>query len=302
MHRSVIVLLSTYNGERFLYPQLYSLTQQKGVQLRVVIRDDESTDGTVSILRDYQNNNSSFIWYSGRNIGPAKSFWDLICRAPDSEYYAFCDQDDVWMDDKLFVAVECLKQYDDGPALYCSAYQMTDKDLNPIKTSTITPNIDIYHAILENSATGCTMVFNKKLMQIIKSYVPDYYFMHDEWVYKVCVAIGGKVIYDSQSHILYRQHGNNVIGGLDEPWLKRLRSHISKLFLPSSHHRYKTVLEIYRGFRDFIPENNRIIFQKILMSNKFPYNWILAFNQNFYRKTTIKQAIKIFFLFIMKKF
>lgn len=298
--RSVCLLLSTYNGEKFLEEQLTSLVNQTSIVPKILVRDDCSLDGTHEILNKWEHEHL-LQWYTGDNLGPAKSFWNLICKAPDSEYYAFSDQDDVWMQDKLSVAVEYLQQYDE-PALYCGAYQMTDKDLNPIKTPQITPSTDIYHAIVENAATGCTMVFNKKLLQVIKSYTPDYYFMHDEWIYKVCVAIGGKVIFDPQPYIYYRQHGNNVIGGLGDSWYKRLKFNAIKLLKPSTHHRYKTVKEIVRGFQCVLPDDNKELLEKVLLANKFPYNFFLAFNLNFYRNTTLRQSLKLFFLFIMKKF
>lgn len=297
----IVVLLSSYNGEKYLEEQLRSLINQEGVETDIIVRDDGSSDGTQDILSRYQNE-GAVRWYGGTNLRPAKSFWDLIESAPEANYYAFSDQDDYWMPDKLSVAVEALRAFDGLPAMYCSAYQMTDEYLTPIPTPMKLPCIDIYHALMENVATGCTVVFNQDLMKIIRAYRPDYYFMHDEWIYKVCVAIGGKVIYDQQPHILYRQHASNVIGGIKDNWFKRVASRFSKVLKKSTHHRYNTVVEIMNGYADFLPEENRLLVEKCLCSKSFPYNLLLAFDFNFYKQASIGQALKMFFLFLLKKF
>ena len=94
--RSVIVLLSTYNGERYLRQQIDSLLNQKNVSLRILARDDGSNDATMSILKEYADKHDIFSYYQGENCGPAKSFLDLISKAEKADYYALCDQDDIW--------------------------------------------------------------------------------------------------------------------------------------------------------------------------------------------------------------
>src|ERR1700719_2334213 len=120
MGPSVCVLLSTYNGEAFLEAQLESLRAQTGVEVRLHARDDGSTDGTVALLRRHAGTWPSLVGLqSAENLGPAKSFLELLRTAPDADFYAFCDQDDVWLPGKLARAAEALAG-DTGPALYCS--------------------------------------------------------------------------------------------------------------------------------------------------------------------------------------
>lgn len=301
MQKHITVLLSTYNGEQYLKEQIESIICQTDVHLNIIVRDDGSIDGTRKILSEYQER-GVLKWYGGENLKPAESFWNLMVSAPESEYYAFSDQDDYWMPDKLCIAIKALRDYEDIPAMYCSAYQMTDDKLNPIHTDQRIPIIDIHHAIMENIATGCTIVFNNKLMHILKTYKPNYYFMHDEWMYKVCVAIGGKVIYDEIPHILYRQHGNNVIGGMQEKWHKRFKDRVLKLFVSSYHHRNKIVHEIVKGYAQLISKQNKCVLEKCLSVNDFPHNLYLALDAKFYKGVTIESAVKIFFLFLFKKF
>ena len=107
----VIVLMSTYNGEKYLRNQIESLLRQVDVEIEILVRDDGSKDGTLGILEEYKNSreySGKLSYYVGPNVGPAKSFLDLIKHAPEAEYYALCDQDDTWLPDKLKIAVEAI--------------------------------------------------------------------------------------------------------------------------------------------------------------------------------------------------
>ncbi len=110
----LIVLLSTYNGEKYLAKQLDSLLEQELSPDKIIIRDDGSNDGTLSIIKDYAEQNKIIEYYCGENKGPAGSFWDLICNCEKADYYALCDQDDYWFKDKLKVAVETIEKEDNN--------------------------------------------------------------------------------------------------------------------------------------------------------------------------------------------
>ena len=104
---TVTVLMSTYNGERFLKEQLDSILQQQDVDVRLCVRDDGSTDGTMDILLEYADAIELTI---GNNFGVGNSFMSMVYSANlESDYYAFSDQDDIWMPDKLISAVDELK-------------------------------------------------------------------------------------------------------------------------------------------------------------------------------------------------
>lgn len=212
----LIVLLSTYNGEKYLRQQLDSLLNQSFKPYKIFIRDDGSKDGTVSILEEYRSNHQCIEYYCGENIGPARSFWELISKCEEVDYYALCDQDDVWLEDKLSSAVEMLQKEDNSrPLLYCSRYTLTDENLNPINSdvSRLYNFTDFPHSLIYHTAPGCTFVFNSEARKKVLKYDVDkeYIMIHDAIIHKV-VAMFGKVILDRDSHILYRQHGNNEIG------------------------------------------------------------------------------------------
>lgn len=207
---NVYVLLSSYNGEAFIKEQIDSIIAQT-MSNQIIVRDDGSSDNTRKILDSYQEK-GVLDWYSGPNLRPAKSFWDLLCKAPVSDYYSFCDQDDVWLPDKLFAAIGRMSEYSNVPCLYFSAKRLVDKDLNLIADTKDHHRLRLGEAMINNPVTGCTMVINKALRDILISATPNIPSLHDSWIYRTCLAVGGKVIYDPNPHILYRQHGNNVVG------------------------------------------------------------------------------------------
>ena len=103
--KKVCVLMSTYNGEKYLKEQIDSILKQKGVKVNLLVRDDGSTDNTLSLLEEYKKK-GLLDYCCGSNMKPARSFMELLSIAPDSDYYAFSDQDDYWEHDKLFNAVK----------------------------------------------------------------------------------------------------------------------------------------------------------------------------------------------------
>ncbi len=124
----LIVLLSAYNGEKYIREQLDSLLAQSLCGVEIFVRDDGSTDRTRGILEEYREQ-GMLSWIAGENLGPSQSFWQLLRNCDDADYYAFCDQDDVWDPDKLEVAVQALQQLDPvNPALYCGDVRVTDAE------------------------------------------------------------------------------------------------------------------------------------------------------------------------------
>lgn len=225
----VVVLLSTYNGAAYLEAQLESLRVQQGVSVRLHARDDGSTDGTCAILRRYQA-----VWpdlidmEAGPNLRAAASFLRLLHTAPQAEYYAFCDQDDIWQPDKLARAIAALEDHSE-PALYCSTMTLVDQDLKVLTISAPYGDLSLRHLLFENVATGCTMVFNAAARKLIDSLDPSpgAILMHDWWCALVITALG-TVRYDARPTVLYRQHGGNVVG-FDTNRLVQIGKHLARL-------------------------------------------------------------------------
>ena len=213
--RKVAVLMSTYNGEKYIRQQIDTILAQKGdFELDLYVRDDGSKDQTISILEEYKKKDK-LQWYTGENLGPAKSFMDLLYIVKGYDFYVFADQDDVWLEDKIMSAINKIQDIN-GPVLYYSNAKLVDQDLNELTGyvyNGIQPKTDFHTLVCAGGLLGCTMVFNDVLAETVrKEKKPEYIVMHDYYLAIVCIGIGGQIIYDSNSYINYRQHGSNVVG------------------------------------------------------------------------------------------
>lgn len=287
--KSVTVLLSTYNGEKYLNEQIDSLVSQINVNLSIVIRDDGSTDQTINILKRREEL-GEITWYSGRNLKPARSFMELVYQAPKSDYYAFCDQDDVWDIDKLDCAINKLDKFDKNvPSLYFSNTRLVDSNLKIISKNNKTPKISLGSALLVNPAIGCTIVFNYSLLQYLKQYLNNNIHMHDAWVYRVCSALKGNIVFDEMPHISYRQHEENVVGGNASKYNKYKRR-ISDAVINKKRIREKDARSLLLGYSHMMDEytiskvekvayyrknvmnKSKLIFDKKIRTNSLEHN------------------------------
>ena len=211
----IAVVLSTYNGENYLQDFLRSLGQQDCRNMSLFVRDDGSIDNTCQILKRQQGLKEYPIQIidSDIHIGAAQSFLHLLADAGDGfDYYAFSDQDDVWLPDKMTRAVKKLGPIsEDIPALYCSRLEYVDEELHFLKWSSMPRRVGFGNALVENIASGCSIVMNQSARTLILNYLPDFCLMHDWWCY-LTVSCFGKIVFDEQSAVLYRQHRRNAVG------------------------------------------------------------------------------------------
>lgn len=221
------ILLSTYNGERYLREQLDSIFAQTDQDWRLVVRDDGSTDATVSILQEYKERypESLLLLPSDGNLGPIFSF-ELLMRSCDSDYVLFCDQDDVWLPNKVeltrAVMMEQEKDRKEVPMVVFTDLKVVDADLNIIadsfwKYSKIDTSIsqDFDMLCVHGVATGCTMMVNRSAIEKALPF-PKEVRMHDAWLVLCTSKAKGVIGHLSEPTILYRQHANNVVGAIDE--------------------------------------------------------------------------------------
>lgn len=207
--------MSTYNGARYLQEQIDSILEQSvNESLMLYVRDDGSTDDTSQILDSYQKR-GKLVWNQGNNVGPAKSFLALLMEIQGYDYYAFCDQDDVWNSNKVSRGIKCLEKYSQEPAMYCSNASLVDQNLRNLNRNVYRskPRTDLHTLSCAGGLLGCTMLFNDKLAEIIrKGGVPEQIVMHDFYCALVCVAQHGRIVYDDYASLQYRQHNSNTIG------------------------------------------------------------------------------------------
>lgn len=290
-NKKVQILLSTYNGENFLKEQLDSLLKQDYSNIGISIRDDGSSDNTFSILKLYEHNQKIDNITSGRNVGVVESFLKLLKNSDsESDYYAFCDQDDVWLNFKISRAIEKLSELEETVAnMYCSQKTIVDEKLNKVGKNNgfnkVLPSFE--NALVENIATGCTIVINKTTRDLLVKHLPKKIIMHDWWIYIVTSAFGN-VIYDSKSYILYRQHQSNVVGvstSSISKWKKRIKRfknnkskellkaqvcEISNIYLKELSLDKKKILE---GFIN-IPSNFLARVNYVYKSPVYRQNWL----------------------------
>ena len=256
--KKIAILMSTYNGEKYLRQQLNSLFAQDQEGISVWVRDDGSTDSTHDILEEFSSK-GKLHWYTGENIRSAKSFMDLVNHVDGYDYYAFCDQDDVWKPEKIKRAITLIskeeKQHPNLPVFYNSDYQLVDADMNPLPESHHKSNTTYNAAILSSCATGCTVVFNKSLRKYLVAYTPAYQAMHDSWACRVCLAVGGIVLFDEDyKSLFYRQHGANVLG--DHRSLKMRVKLIYNRIISQECSASRQAQELLVGYADSMSDEN----------------------------------------------
>lgn len=224
----VAILLCTYHGQNYLAEQLDSFAAQSYRNWEVWASDDGSMDDTHAILEDYQKK-----WPTGQlsiHYGPAEgfvaNFLSLTCKASiDADYYAYSDQDDVWETYKLERAVKWLQTVPEHmPALYCSRTRLVDVQNNEIGVSPLFKKPPSFtNALMQNIGGGNTMVFNSAARKLLREAGEKVSIVtHDWWAYMVVTGCGGRVFYDAEPTLRYRQHSSNLIGG-NTSWPSRLK-------------------------------------------------------------------------------
>lgn len=211
--------MSSYNGDRFIREQIDSILSQKDVDVTLYVRDDGSTDDTVSIVRSYLNRGNVKLLVDGKNLRPGLSFLTLlkivVMNENEYDYYSFADQDDIWLDEKLISAINMICD-SKKPALYCSNQIIYRNGAQEGMRFFQPPEMSLIGHITKNDFSGCTMVLDRRLAEIVvKRKFPGQDFLvprcHDSWVYLIA-CIEGQPYYDHNSYILYRLHENNVVG------------------------------------------------------------------------------------------
>ena len=220
----IAVLLCTHNGASFLEEQLRSI-QQQSVNWRLVASDDASNDDTRKILESFAARfpEGRCVVLDGPARGHVTNFLSLVCQPIDADLFAFCDQDDIWEPEKLARAIEVLGQVSpDEPALYCSRTRLIDEEGGEIGLSPLFVKPPSFaNALIHNVGGGNTMVCNKSAMALLRRAGEQDVVAHDWWAYLLISGAGGRVLYDPEPNVRYRQHRGNVVGS-GAGWLSRV--------------------------------------------------------------------------------
>jgi glycosyltransferase involved in cell wall biosynthesis len=255
------ILLATLNGAPFLQEQLVSIQQQSYKAWRLLVGDDGSTDFTLQILRNLARQAPETILLESENplpLGACQNFSFLLEKST-SAYVMFCDQDDVWLPDKISSTFAAMKsaerQYGvSTPLLVHTDLQVVDKQLQTIAPSffqyqQISPNLDcqLHRLLPQNAVTGCTIMANRPLVNLATP-IPKEAMMHDWWLALVA-SVFGHIIYINKATIFYRQHGMNSVGstrwGLKRMIMKLLTPNQTKNMILRSIHQANVFLNRY---------------------------------------------------------
>lgn len=223
-----MVLLSAYNGEKYIQRQIESIMLQKtNANVNLLVRDDGSSDNTTSVIIELQKKYPNRIeLIKGKNIGVNASFFELLKNAGNCDYYAISDQDDVWLSNKIETGLQALNEKKiDEPLLYASTSFVVDERLEKQGlTRALDRPLTIYNTVVQNICPGHNMLFNTALKEkIIENYNSDYIYVYDSWIANTAMLYG-KIIFDNEPHTLYRQHEKNEFGYGDTKLKKLIRS------------------------------------------------------------------------------
>lgn len=273
------ILLATYNGEKYIGEQLESLLKQTYQDIRILIRDDGSTDLTLEIIEKYMQKYPEKIEliHDDALCGSAKRNFFQLLQYASSDYVMFCDQDDYWFTDKVEQTYEEMKRQEEKtketPVLIFTNYEATDGSLkkmavNEKQMQTFKYNLDFCHLLVQNYVTGCTMMVNKALYSKAKTY-DDAILMHDWWLALYASAFG-KIVHMNKSTMFYRQHGNNCVGAVN---IKSIKYRIRKLRDPKTKASHKLYINqatsFYNMYGSDLSENTKKLLLGFLEIDQF---------------------------------
>ncbi len=231
----VDVLLATYNGERFIANQLESILAQSFGHWRILLRDDGSTDQTKAICQSYARAHPDRIRLvedTLGNLGVVECFGRLLSVAT-APYVMFCDQDDVWLPDKIAIQLEKIKGQEANaraglPVAVFTDALVVDTELRPISDSLLryinrqgTKGCALNRLCVEGNCYGCTMILNRALVERVGS-IPPGVISHDWWCGLVAAALG-RLVFADCAPIKHRRHASNASQTKKSSWRRYLR-------------------------------------------------------------------------------
>jgi rhamnosyltransferase len=289
----VAIIMSTYNGEKYVGEQIDSILKQNGVNVDIHIFDDRSTDNTVNVIKEYTKKHKNiYLTINETNKNFTYNFLDGLFSLKDNntyDYYAFADQDDWWVEDKIISAIDKINAIDKC-TLYSSNLKIVDGLLQPTGKNYDHKIADI---LQKNCVTGCTAVMDKAFKELVTLHYPkNTIYLHDYWVALIAnLCKDAHYIYDKNAeHILYRQHGTNQIG-VNNRLKAKLKRYMQILFKKVPYERTTTnlVTVFYNTFKDEIRKEELPVLERVAGINKLKNRLGLAF----YRRKSFKAILRL---------
>ncbi len=304
----ITVLLATYNGEKHLRAQLDSLLAQTYSDFKILIRDDGSTDDTLSIISEYKQKHADKIsLLLGEPTGSACGNFSRLFDEADDDYIMFCDQDDVWLPEKIEKTLcfmqECEAQHPNTPILVHSDLRVVDGKLNTICDSFFAfqqipqDRVTLSRLLVQNYVTGCTMMINRRLKTLCGS-IPKECAMHDWWLVLVC-ALFGEIVCINTPTMLYRQHGGNQVGAKAAKGIGFIKRKLQTLDRVRDNYNatYIQAQILLKRYRDDIsPDAKKILEAYCEMAHGTKFRKIRLMRKYDFKKSTTIRVIGQYFL------
>lgn len=293
--QSVLVLMSSYNGEKYIEGQIESIMNQKvDSELHLRIRDDGSKDKTCEIIEKISRKYLGKIeLINGENKGYNASFFELLNGASGYDFYAISDQDDIWMQDKIQIAMNILTTSNEsGPLLYASTSFLVEDDLNPYGTTRKKErDFSIYNTIIQNICPGHTQVLNNELLSIIQGDIDTKrIYVYDSWICNMAMLYG-KILFDNEPHTFYRQHRGNQLG--------YGKGRIGRILTSVKHADAGDGLKYRRQIEYFCEQNKKMLVDnncyceltRFINANSFRNRLVFAIKNKFYRQSMFESVV-----------
>lgn len=306
----VAILLSTYNGEKYLNDQINSIKQQVFQNWELFIRDDGSKDDTIRIIKENEKKDQRIHFLendSKNNLGPMGSFFYLLKKVT-ADYYFFCDQDDFWKKDKISLMLAEFSNNNFPEMVYCNL-KCVDKNLHSLDNAfeKMIGKLHGKNRFIGNDAPGCVMAINHSLKKLTLNHVKytDNIVMHDWWMALIAEQFGNVKFLDKKL-VLYRQHGDNTIGaGKSGNILKKLfQKDLFKKQCNLVKEGFLQTKTFYKDFRDQLNNEDLKFLNQFISCEKNGWMKRYVFLKRYHLKQTSKIrtiVYRTFFVFYLRK-
>lgn len=300
--KSVAVLVSTYNGEKYIEEQLESILNQTYKNIDIYVRDDMSTDATRDILKKYSNSNKIKLIPSSRNLGYPEAFYELMRVVDEHDYYAFSDQDDVWYSDKIEIGINKLSKSNyPTPALFFANYDVCDMNLNHIRTS-VGPkkNPDFKYSLFSSLGLGFTYILNHEAKELILNNRSIKTVTKDVWI-GMLISAFGDVYFDAKPCANHRRNPGSF-SSQDTNFLTIQKDRFKKFFQNDGFKNiYNVMSEFYHMFHEKLKIEDKKTMEIFLYRG---YNPLKYFKKIFYTgrlRYDIKDEVMLRLIFLIRK-
>lgn len=308
------ILMASYNGEKYIVEQIESIINQTYKNWHLYIKDDCSVDNTIEIIKKYieKYQNKITLVESDKGTGSAKNNFFSMLYLSKSQYTMFCDQDDVWLPEKIEVTHRRMLQMErkygkEMPILIHTDMSVVDESLNVLHNSKfeydgIRSKIkyqNFKNTLFENTVSGCNMEINRALLKFVDESDAKDAYMHDWWI-ALCAKAFGKISYVDMPTMLYRQHDNNTVGVVPEVTpqsvFKRL---LYKSYRVAAYKEIekcnKMIIRFYERFSLKLSEDNRKALVRLIDSFEHCkiFKWSVIFRFGF---STLNIRSYVFYL------